>query len=368
MIYRMEQIYDPSMMSRKKKICSMAGVKAYKENDAWFFRIDSEKADMDKLKELLRGVVLPYDYARCFQQAVTTDNLLDIVQQKVSLDAVKGPYKLTCDIIRFFYLDELKGIMEVTTDERGERRMTCVFKPYLIGLKRLRANIRVVLTGSLEWAPDRSEFVFCVTDAESVGESDLVRHYRDFLVRYIPKEDYERKQIYPMMPHIDKILVLYQKQGTFSDFKHILTGITDKLKIEEERIPFNAQSLIGNIGLAEDEDATRPICIIRGPALDQYVWEPFYNLGVVQTIRDAKTPILTGLGHAKEKPLAAYYADYNAATSQELATKLGFWKMASWSQEYHKRPKQTSFQATEQEKKEEANAGFFSLMKKILPW
>lgn len=368
MIFRVMQFSDPSLMPLKRKIRLQNGVSAYKKDEAWYYRIDTDIADMQVLRGLLRDVILPEDYNKCFKESVTTEEILEKVQKEVSFDRSEGPYELTCDIIRMYHAADGDMMMEVTTDIDGNRRLTCLSPSYLIEIEGIRANQQVRLTGTLRWQENCSAYLLYVTDATVVGPSLLMQYIKDMEQCLQIPAHWKPKKIYPMMPQIDRIAVLYTHHSTFEDFQHILMNITDKIKIEEKRIDFSANELRLEISTLALEDAMRPICIIRGPALDRYAWAPFYNDLLLRTMLLAEAPILLGLGHAKDTTLAAKCADYNAATAQDLATKLGIWKMASWSHEYKESHRQGKLFHSEQDTQDEAAAGLFAFIKKILPW
>lgn len=368
MIFRVMQKSDPSLMPLKQKIRLHDGVRAFKQDNVWYYRIDTDKADMQALQELMKDVIMPDDYAACFKESVTTEQLLEKVQEEISLDKVDGPYELTCDIMRMYHTENGDYLLEVTTDVDGARRLTCFSPSYLIDIENIRPDLQVKLTGSLQWQKDCSSYLLYVIDARVLGPSLLMQHIKDMEQWFQKPEYWKPKKIYPLMPQIERIAVLYPHYSTFEDFQHILLGITDKIRIEGKQIDFTAEELRLEIDELANEDNVRPICIIRGPAIDRYAWAPFYDDLLLSTILLTNAPILLGLGHAKDTTLAAKCADYNAATAQDLATKLGFWKMASWSHEYKEKHRQGKLVRSEQEQQEEETAGFFSFMKKLLPW
>ena len=179
MIFRVMQKSDPSLMPLKQKIRLHDGVRAFKQDNVWYYRIDTDKADMQALQELMKDVIMPDDYAACFKESVTTEQLLEKVQEEISLDKVDGPYELTCDIMRMYHTENGDYLLEVTTDVDGARRLTCFSPSYLIDIENIRPDLQVKLTGSLQWQKDCSSYLLYVIDARVLGPSLLMQHIKD---------------------------------------------------------------------------------------------------------------------------------------------------------------------------------------------
>lgn len=102
------------------------------------------------------------------------------------------------------------------------------------------------------------------------------------------------------------------------------------VKLYPKRIRFTSANLAYTLQDLASDDKYQAICIIHGPFRDDYAMLDFCTAQVVEAMVKVKKPIFTGLGHPSDTPLICGFADYDAATTQELAIKIAVLRASHW--------------------------------------
>lgn len=337
-----KQIDDKRLMTRKRELLAMDGVRAKLRLGDWYFDIDENVADMKTLRQKIRGLISEADYTKYFADYWHIFALLLNLGAEYGNKVQRKPCKAIGDVAKIYYLSSEKAVMELTSDKDGVSRLCCTVSPSLLTYHQVKENTKVKAEGTLDFDQLHARFIFDVDELHKVNEPTALQAYieqQQAGYACAPK-DYEHKQIYPLMADVNKIAVLFNRQAAYEDFESILRNSKADLTVKPCRVPFDDMALAYRIQELAAEDAKRPICIIRDAASDAYTWYPFYSAELVNTIIRAEAPILTGLGHPSDKPACTCYADYNASTAQDLAMKLMYWKLAQMAHHYQEKNKE----------------------------
>lgn len=241
----------------------------------------------------------------------SVSSYLDFINKKIRFEEVKVKGEISSFDLRDSYLFfSLK-------DKTDESVLECFMwrKDYdLFGLD-LEEGLEVVIEGFSNVRKQTGRFNFQVSGLELVGEGVLKKAY-DELKKKLEKEglfDLERKK--PLPDLVERIgLITSEKGAVINDFLTNLGKYGFKIKFFNSKVEgaLAVKDLIRGIEYFKSEEIDVLVLIRGGGSLESL--QAFNNETLVRSIASFKKPVICGIGHDKDIPLACLVADKTAST------------------------------------------------------
>lgn len=218
-------------------------------------------------------------------------------------------------------------------DGKKDAVMDCViwkFNYLQCGVK-LEAGMEVVLTGHPQVYAPTGRFSFVARLVELKGEGALKKAYDD-LKKLLAEEGVfasERKRAIPTLPR--RIGVVTSKEGAvIHDFINNLGKFGYEVRLIDSRVEGQQAvgSLLEAIRAFKKEDIEVLVIIRGGGSLESL--QAFNNEMLVRELASFPVPVIAGIGHDQDVPLAALAADAMASTPTATAHLLN----RSWEDAY----------------------------------
>ena len=365
---KLKQCKDPSVFDLKMEIKKQPGVSISKEDDTYYFLIDENKADMRWLKEHIQKTVEPDDYVRTFGQIYSAGFLLSTISKEVDFTPVSGLYFVQGDVCFLLHIPGNRILMEITDSVEGTKRLKVIISSALAGLRHLETNQHVRIGGRLSFNDTCGQFEFVAEELTVLPDKSLLHQFFETEKRRV--EDVVREKIHSIDNWGDvltRYLVLYNNEQTLEDFAGILSEKKTGVKLYPKRIRFTSANLAYTLQDLASDDKYQAICIIHGPFRDDYAMLDFCTAQVVEAMVKVKKPIFTGLGHPSDTPLICGFADYDAATAQELAIKIAVLRASNWMDLMQKKYGER-LKPLQENTPEEKSHGVLHVLKRFLNW
>lgn len=187
----------------------------------------------------------------------------------------------------------------------------------------LEVGMEVIVNGFPEIYAPSGRFNFRVSTVELIGEGTLKKAY-DQLRQKLEKEGLfspERKKIIPEFPQ--RIGLITSESGAvIHDFLNNLGKYGYHISFINSRVEgqIAVRSLISAIGHFNSENIDVLVIIRGGGSLESL--QAFNNEVLVRKIADFKAPVICGIGHDKDIPLASLAADKKVSTPTAVTTIL----------------------------------------------
>jgi exodeoxyribonuclease VII large subunit len=204
----------------------------------------------------------------------------------------------------------------------------------------LEVGMEVILAGHPNIYPQNGRLSFVADTVELVGEGALKKAY-DALKNKLSAEgifEESRKRPLPEFPH--KIGVITSLKGAvIHDFENNLGKFGFVVNVVDARVE-GQQALVSLLDsfaalrkIAEEDDGRGldALVVIRGGGSLESL-QAFNNEAIVRAIVEFPVPVIAGIGHDKDVPLAALAADYMTSTPTAAAHLLN----RSWEEAYAK--------------------------------
>ena len=216
-------------------------------------------------------------------------------------------------------------------DEKNQSIINCIVwksRYNLYGIK-LQTGMKIIVFGYPEIYPPSGRLSFITEVIELAGEGELKKQY-DELKKKLEKEGIfvkEKKRPVPKYPQ--RIGVITSKQGAvLADFLNNIGKFGFKIKMIDSRVEGQeaVRDLLASIKTFRKKDIDALIIIRGGGSLESLM--PFNNELLVREVANFPVPVIAGIGHDKDVPLAALAADVSESTPTAVANLLN----ESWEQ------------------------------------
>jgi exodeoxyribonuclease VII large subunit len=203
--------------------------------------------------------------------------------------------------------------------------MNCIIwarKYQIFGIK-LEPGVKIVASGNPEVYAPNGRLSFIAETIELAGEGSIKKQY-DELKAKLEKEgifDLENKRAIPKYPQ--KIGVITSKQGAvIYDFLNNLGKFNFKIKMADARVEGleAVVDLLSAIKTFRKEDIDVLVIIRGGGSMESLM--AFNNELLVREISGFPVPVIVGIGHDKDVPLACLAADRSESTPTAVANVL----------------------------------------------
>jgi len=201
-------------------------------------------------------------------------------------------------------------------------------KYQVFGIK-LESGVKIVAVGNPEIYAPNGRLSFIAETIELAGEGSIKKQY-DELKAKLEKEgifDLENKRPIPKYPQ--KIGVITSRQGAvIYDFLNNLGKFNFKIKMADARVEGleAVVDLLSAIKTFRKEDIDVLVIIRGGGSMESLM--AFNNELLVREISGFPVPVIVGIGHDKDVPLACLAADKSESTPTAVANVLS----ESWEQ------------------------------------
>jgi len=216
-------------------------------------------------------------------------------------------------------------------DEKDGSMLNCIMwssKYRLFGIT-LEPGKKIVASGNPEVYSQNGRLSFVCDTIELAGEGDIKKQY-DELKKKLEKEGIfasENKRKLPRYPH--KIGIITSKQGAvIHDFLNNIGKFGFDIKMIDSRVEGQGavEDLLASIQTFRKKDIDVLVIIRGGGSMESLM--PFNNELLVREIAGFPVPVIAGIGHDKDVPLAAMAADVMVSTPTAAANLLN----ESWEQ------------------------------------
>lgn len=179
----------------------------------------------------------------------------------------------------------------------------------------LEEGMEIVATGFPEVYKPSGRLTFRAASVELVGEGALKKAYEE-LKKKLEVEGLfakEKKKPIPLFPQ--KIGLITSSSGAvIHDFLNNLGSFGYKIRFFDSRVEGQVavKDLLSAISYFEDKDIDVLVIVRGGGSLESL--QAFNNEILIRRIAEFKAPVIAGIGHDKDVPLASYVADLAVST------------------------------------------------------
>lgn len=207
-------------------------------------------------------------------------------------------------------------------DEKDGSVLNCIIWKstyYMCGIE-LKEGAKIIAFGSPQIYAPSGRFSFVAQTIEPAGEGALKKEY-DRLKKKLELEGVfalEKKRSLPQ--YIEKIGVVTSLKGAvIADFSNNLKKFGFKVKIIDSRVEGQAaiSDLLLSLKTFKKEDIDVLVIMRGGGSMESMM--AFNNEALVREIANFPVPIIAGIGHDKDQPLAALAADISVSTPTAAA-------------------------------------------------
>ncbi len=210
-------------------------------------------------------------------------------------------------------------------DKNNESVLSCFMwkNNYELAGISLEIGMEIIVDGFPEIYAPAGRFNFKASAIELVGEGALKKAY-DKLKQKLEKEglfSFERKKLIPEFPR--KIGLITSETGAvIHDFLNNLGKYGYHISFVNSRVEgqIAVRSLLSAIEYFGGKDIDVLVIIRGGGSLESL--QAFNNETLVRKIADLKFPVICGIGHDKDVPLASLVADKAVSTPTAVAVAL----------------------------------------------
>lgn len=207
-------------------------------------------------------------------------------------------------------------------DEKDGSVLNCIIWKsayYLYGFE-LKEGMKIIASGAPQIYSQNGRLSFIADAIQPAGEGELKKEY-DKLKKKLELEGIfstERKR--PLPAYIENIGVITSMKGAvIADFSNNLKKFGFKAKIIDSRV--EGQSAVSDLLLSLKTFKKQKLDVLvvmrGGGSLESMM--AFNNEAVVREIAGFPAPVIAGIGHHKDQPLAAMVADISVSTPTAAA-------------------------------------------------
>lgn len=209
------------------------------------------------------------------------------------------------------------GIFFSLKDKTNESVMDCYIHPFeyrVLGIK-VEEGMDVKVTGAGYLYKPKGRFSFRAERIELVGEGSLKKAYEALKKKLESEGLFERKK--PIPQFISAIGVITSRSGAvIHDFRKNLLPLGLEIRLRDTRVE-GAEAIPGIINgikfFNREENRPDVLVIIRGGGSLEDL-QAFNNELVAREIFASKAPVICGIGHDKDEPIANLVADLAVST------------------------------------------------------
>lgn len=209
-------------------------------------------------------------------------------------------------------------------DPEAEASMQCFMwrRDYDLSDVSLEEGLEVAVEGIPEIYKPNGRFTFRVSVIELVGEGALKQAYEKLKEKLTEAGLFadENKQSLPSFPQNIGVITS-QDSDAYHDFLTNLGSYGFSVQFHSSRVQGAkaVKDLLEALNYFSNQDDIDVVVITRGGGGNLEVLQAFNNEAVVKKLSSLKTPVITGIGHEQDEPLASLAADVSVSTPTACA-------------------------------------------------
>ena len=225
-------------------------------------------------------------------------------------------------------------------DEKDGSIIKCIIWKSIYSIYGIKLKIgdKIIAFGSPSMHPLYG-FSFIAETIEYAGEGTLEKEYKRLKKKLTEQGAFAEIRKRPILKYPQKIGVITSRQGAvLADFLNNLGKFGFKIKMIDSRVEGQVAvaDLLSSIRTFVKQDIDVLVIIRGGGSLESMM--AFNNELLVMEIVNFPVPVVLGIGHHKNEPLAALAADVSVSTPTAAANLLNeSWKHAMLLLEKHER-------------------------------
>ena len=210
-------------------------------------------------------------------------------------------------------------------DEKDGAMLNCIIwarKFQLYGIK-LEPGVKIIAFGNPEVYAPNGRLSFVADTIEPAGEGSLKKQYDELKKKLEKKGIFDAKNKRPLPIYPQKIGVITAKQGAvINDFLTNIKQFGFKIKFVDSRVEGQGavEDLMSAIRTLRKIDIEILVIIRGGGSMESLM--PFNNELLIREIVGFPVPVVVGIGHDKDVPLACLAADKSESTPTAVANAL----------------------------------------------
>ncbi|MBU1993025.1 exodeoxyribonuclease VII large subunit, partial [Patescibacteria group bacterium] len=249
----------------------------------------------------------------------TVSNYLDLLNNKLSQQEARVQGEISSLEIRENYLFfSLK-------DRGNESVLRCFMgnNDYKLCGISFEEGMEIIVDGFPEIYKPNGRFSFQVSTAELVGEGTLKKAYNQLKKKLEAEGLFSPERKKPIPEFSQKIgLITSETSAVIHDFLTNLGRYGYQIQFVDSRVEGQSavRDLLSAINYFSDKDIDILVIIRGGGSLESL--QAFNNEILVRKIADFNVPVICGIGHEKDVPLASLVADLMVSTPSIAAVTL----------------------------------------------
>jgi len=216
-------------------------------------------------------------------------------------------------------------------DEKEQGVLNCIIwksKYNLFGID-LKEGVKIMAFGHPEVYAPTGRLSFIADTIELAGEGTLKKQYEELKKKLAAEGLFAEEKKRPLPKYPQKIGIITSRQGAvLADFLNNIGKFGFKIQMIDSRVEGQeaVSDLLAAIKTFRKKDIDVLVIIRGGGSMESLM--PFNNELLVREVAGFPAPVVAGIGHDKDEPLAALVADFSESTPTACANLLN----ESWEQ------------------------------------
>lgn len=210
-------------------------------------------------------------------------------------------------------------------DEKQGAIINCIIWRSAYGMYgiKLEDGMKIIAKGCPEIYAPLGKFSFVAQVIELAGEGELKKEYERLKRQLTTEGLFDKAKKRPIPKYTQKIGLITSKQGAaLADFLNNLGKFGFQIKLIDSRVEGQeaVPDLLNSLRAAKNQEIDVLVIIRGGGSFESLM--PFSNEKLVREIASFPFPVIAGLGHHKDEPLATFAADMSVSTPTAVANYL----------------------------------------------
>lgn len=207
-------------------------------------------------------------------------------------------------------------------DEKDQGSINCIIWKSRYGLYgiKLEEGMKIMVSGYPEIYPPSGRLSFIAETIEPAGEGELKKQYDELKKRLTEEGIFDAARKRPIPKYPQKIGVITSRQGAvLADFLNNIGKFGFKIQMIDSRVEGQeaVKDLLSSIRTFKTKNIDVLVIIRGGGSLESLI--AFNNELLVREVANFPIPVIAGIGHDKDEPLAALAADASKSTPTAVA-------------------------------------------------
>jgi len=207
-------------------------------------------------------------------------------------------------------------------DEKDGSVLSCIIwkSSYYVCGVRLAEGMKIIAQGSPQIYAPTGRLSFIAQTIQLAGEGELKKEYERLRKKLEMEGVFSLERKRPLPQYIERIGVITSMKGAvIADFSNNLKRFGFKVQIIDSRVEGQSavQDLLTSLNTFKKKDIDALVIMRGGGSLESMM--AFNNEILTREIAGFPVPVVAGIGHHKDQPLAAMAADISVSTPTAAA-------------------------------------------------